>query len=255
MSPAAGRRLGLSLPRRLICDLMYFARKVPSVPVQRRMALGAVAAARAAAVPRPSWAAVFTKAYARVAASRPELRRCYLPFPWAHLYEYRDNIATVAVERRFGGEDGVFFVPIKKPEAQTLAAIDDRLRQHKEAPPESLGALRRNLLVARLPGPLRRVLWRVGLYCWPRQRAKFFGTFGVTVYAALGAASLHPLSVLTTTLNYGVIGPDGSVDVRLVYDHRVLDGATVARALADLERVLTEETVAELHALRGADAA
>jgi hypothetical protein len=31
------------------------------------------------------------------------------------------------------------------------------------------------------------------------------------------------------------------VDVRVVYDHRVLDGATVARALADLETVLTRQ--------------
>ena len=43
---------------------------------------------------------------------------------------------------------------------------------------------------------------------------------------------------LTTTLNYGVIGPDGGVQVRIIYDHRTMDGATVARALACLEAVL-----------------
>jgi hypothetical protein len=36
------------------------------------------------------------------------------------------------------------------------------------------------------------------------------------------------------------------VDVRIVYDHRVLDGATVARALARLEDVLNGEIAAEL---------
>jgi hypothetical protein len=51
---------------------------------------------------------------------------------------------------------------------------------------------------------------------------------------------------LTTALNYGVIGPDGDVDVRIIYDHRVLDGATVARALVDLEAVLSQEVFAEL---------
>jgi hypothetical protein len=79
------------------------------------------------------------------------------------------------------------------------------------------------------------------------------GTYGVTSYAGLGAASLHPLSPLTSTLSYGVIGPDGAVDVRVVYDHRVLDGATVARALADLERVLNHEIVAELRYLEALD--
>ena len=53
----------------------------------------------------------------------------------------------------------------------------------------------------------------------------------------------------------GVIGPDGKVDVRLTYDHRVLDGATVARALGELERVLACEILAELRYLQAADAA
>ncbi len=47
------------------------------------------------------------------------------------------------------------------------------------------------------------------------------GTFGVSVYSGLGARSLHPISPLTTTLNYGTIGKDGDVSVRIVYDHRV----------------------------------
>ncbi len=43
----------------------------------------------------------------------------------------------------------------------------------------------------------------------------------------LSAESLHPISPLTTTMTYGVIAADGSVNVRLIYDHRVLDGAVV----------------------------
>ena len=85
--------------------------------------------------------------------------------------------------------------------------------------------------------PVCRLLWWFGLNIG-RQRANYFGTFGVSVYSALGAESLHPLSPLTSTLNYGVIAADGTTDVRVVYDHRVTDGATVARALARLEEVL-----------------
>jgi pyruvate/2-oxoglutarate dehydrogenase complex dihydrolipoamide acyltransferase (E2) component len=36
--------------------------------------------------------------------------------------------------------------------------------------------------------------------------------------------------------------------VRFNYDHRVMDGATVARALQSLERILTRTIVAELAA-------
>jgi hypothetical protein len=35
-----------------------------------------------------------------------------------------------------------------------------------------------------------------------------------------------------------LVGDDGGVDVRLVYDHRVLDGGTVARALVRFEEIL-----------------
>jgi hypothetical protein len=226
--------------------MLYFARNVPSVPVQRRMQLGRVATARLAAQPRPSWCAIFTKAFALLATERPELRRSYIPFPWPHLYENTESVATVSVERLYGNEEAVFFVPIQKPHAFSLSQIDIRLRHCKNDPIRSVGAFRRTLLIGRLPMPLRRLLWWIGLYCMPRKRANIFGTFGVTVYAGLGAASLHPLSVLTTTLNYGVMDPDGSVDVRLIYDHRVLDGAAVARALADLESVLNNQIIEEL---------
>jgi hypothetical protein len=226
--------------------MLHFARQVPSVPVQRRLNLSRVIAARESAVPRPGWCAIFTKAFALLASKRPELRRSYLSFPWPHIYEHAESVATVTVERQFEGEEAVFFVPIQNPTAFSLARIDARLRHCKNFPVRSIGAFRRFLLIGKIPRPLRRLIWWLGLNCLPRKRADMFGTYGVTVYAGLGAASLHPLSVLSATLNYGVIEPDGSVDVRLVYDHRVLDGATVARALRDLEEVLNGAIVDEL---------
>jgi hypothetical protein len=255
MSQPKGRNLPLSLPRRFICDLLHAARRVPTVPVQRRLDLAAVVAARQAAAPRPSWPAIFTKAYAFVCAARPELRRSYLSFPRPHLYEHPIAVASVAVERRFGDEDAVFFGHVNSPEALSLAELDRRLRSFKELPLEQVGGFRHALRVSALPRPLRRLAWWVGLNVSGRKRAHFMGTFGVSVYAGLGAASLHPLSPLTTTLNYGVIGPDGGADVRLIYDHRVMDGATVARALQDLERVLQCEILAELRYLRAVEAA
>jgi hypothetical protein len=255
MSQPAGVSMPLSMPRQLICDYLHFARQIPSVPVQRRMRLGEVVAARAASALRPSWCAIFTKAYGFVTAARPELRRAYMSFPRPRLYEHPINVASVAIERRFGDEDAVFFAHIRQPETLSLAEIDVRLRRFKEQPLETFGDFRRILLMYRFPRPIRRVLWWLGLNLWGRKRAAFLGTSGITVYAGLGAASLHPLSLLTTTLNYGVFEPDGSVDVRVIYDHRVLDGATVARALAELERALTHEVLAELRYLPTAGAA
>jgi hypothetical protein len=255
MSQPKGRNLRLSLPRRFICDLLHFARHVPSIPVQRRLNLAAVVEARQAACPRPSWAAIFMKAYSFVCAARPELRRSYLSFPVPHLYEHPTSVASVAIERRIGDEDAVLFGHISGAERHSLSELHGRLTALKELPLEQIGAFRRVLRISAWPRPLRRLVWWLGLNVFGRKRAHFLGTFGISTYAALGASSLHPLSPLTTTLNYGVIDADGGVDVRLIYDHRVMDGSTVARALSDLERVLQHEIVAELRYLRSVEAA
>jgi hypothetical protein len=246
MHQARGLNIPLSLPRRLICDMLHFAHFVPSVPVQRRMQLADLVAARAASDPRPSWCGIFTKAYAIVTDANPILRRAYLTFPWPHLYQHPTNIATIVIERRLRDEDAVFFVHLSHPETRSLFEIDATLRRYKELPLDQVSAIRRALRTTRWPLPVRRFLWWFALNVSGAKRAHFFGTSGISVYAGLGASSLHPLSVLTSTLNYGVIDTDGGVDVRLVYDHRVLDGSTVARALADLERVLHQEILSEV---------
>ena len=107
----------------------------------------------------------------------------------------------------------------------------------------------------RLPRPIRRALWWYIINFRGRRKAQFLGTFGVSVYSALVAESLHPLSPLTTTLNYGVIGPDGRVPVRIVYDHRVMDGAVVGYTLLEMEQALHHDVVAELRSMRPARAA
>jgi hypothetical protein len=255
MPQPVGRKIPLSLPRRFIGDLMHFAQRVPSVPVQRRMNLAPVVAARQAAASRPSWCSIFTKAFSLVAARWPELRRAYLSFPAPHLYEHPVSVASIAIERKFQDEDAVFFGYIATPEQRSLMELDVQLQHLKEQPIDKIGSFRRVVRISSLPRPVRRLIWWAGLNTWGRKRAHYFGTFGVSVYASLGAASLHPLSPGTSTLNYGVIDAQGQVDVRLIYDHRVLDGATVARALADLEQTLCGEIVNELRYYQKVEAA
>ena len=241
MGEAYGRRLSLSLPRRWINDFLYFAQKVPTVPVQKRMNILALKAAREEADPRPSWVSIFAKAYALIAARRPELRRVYVSFPWAHFYEHPTSVVSIAIERRIDDEDCVFFTQIRGPEEHTPEQIDRVLQHCKEVPIEQFGIFRRAMRISRLPGPLRRLSWWMALNLSGYYRARNVGTFGVSVYSSLGAESLHPLSLMTTTINYGVIADDGTVDVRIVYDHRVLNGATIARVLGELEEVLNHE--------------
>jgi hypothetical protein len=216
------------------------------------MNLAAVVAARQAAQPRPSWSVIFAKAFSMVAARRPELRRAYLSFPKPHFYEHGGNVASIALERHLGDEEAVLFAHLKSPEAQSLAYLDALLRQHKEQPVESIASFRRILRLSRLPRIIRRLAWWFGLNVWGRKRARYMGTFGISTYSSLGASSLHPLTPLAFTLNYGVIDAHGTVDVRIIYDHRVLDGAQVARALHDIERVLNCEILSELRYMHAA---
>jgi hypothetical protein len=243
-----GRAIRLSVQRRMVIDLLYFARGIPTVPVQKRMSLGPLVAARAACGERPRWTAIFTKAYALLAQEVPELRRAYVKIPWAHLYEYPTSKANIIIERDYRGEPSLCPVSIKDPAHRSVGDIGRQIQHATTAPLEEIKDFRRWMRFARLPRPLRRTLWWIGLNIG-RQRGNFFGTFGLSVYSALNAESLHPLSPLTTLLNYGVMTGEGVLDVRIIYDHRVLDGATVARALGRLEEILNSVILEEVQAL------
>ena len=103
--------------------------------------------------------------------------------------------------------------------------------------------------MARVPAPFRRLLMWLALNLG-RQRAIYFGTFHLSVYSGLGAESFNPLTPLTTLLNYGPIDAAGQVNVRILYDHRVMDGATVARALDRFEEILNGPVADEVRSMR-----
>jgi hypothetical protein len=246
---ASGRTIRLSLPRRFVGDLVHFAHQVPTVPVQRLFNVAELDRLRSALQPRPSWVALFTKAYAQVAVQVPDLRRCYLSFPWARLYEHDENIASVGIERMYEGEPGVFFAHIHGPEKLTLLTLEAELRRCKEEPIEKIADFQTQLRVSSLPQMIRRFAWWYVTHFRGYRKAQWMGTFGVSVYSSLGSESLHQLTPLTTALNYGVIQDNGDVMVRVTYDHRVMDGATVARALNRLDEVLQGDIANELRGL------
>ena len=101
------------------------------------------------------------------------------------------------------------------------------------------------LLATGLPLPLRRLIWLIGLN-FGRQRANYFGSFGVTSVAAYGGGELHALSPGPFILSYGVVEPDQTIDVVIRWDHRITDAALIAKTLTRLEQVLNTEISAEL---------
>lgn len=250
MSKPVNRTIWLSATRRLCCDVMYFSQRVPLVTIKRRMHLGKVAAARLTAEPRPSWFALFAKAYGIIAMRHAELRRSYMCLPWPRLFEHKHNYAVMPIERKRNGEDVIFYVPFRDPEKQSIQELDGVIRKHKDEPLNSISFFRTQLWTSRLPWPVRRLMWWLGFNLLGRVRAYFYGTFGITGIGAFGSSCVNVLSPLTTTVTYGVFEPDGRVTVRLIFDHRVMDGALPSRALAELEEVLNGEILEELQRMR-----
>ncbi len=181
-----GRRIQLLPSARVRNDILHFAHKVPTLPVQRRMALDSLVKARSACQKRPPWTALFLRAYALLAQEIPELRRVYIGLPRPHLYEYPTSVGMVAFERKTAEGAEIFAGRIKDPASRSLAELAEILRRFNEAPLGEIKDFRRALTVGRLPLRLRRLLIWIALN-FGRERANFFGTFYLTVYSAFGA--------------------------------------------------------------------
>ena len=241
-----GKTISLSVGRRLVGDLLHYARQVPSLPLSRDCRIDSLIRARVATSPAPSWTALFMKAYGIVAARIPELRRAYIPYPRARLYEHPRSDCAILIERSLDGEPTVLAAKIIEPETMPLSKIDEHLRQFRENDLVSISPFRQLLRLGRLPKLLRRFVFWTTLQFSGYRRARRFGTFMMSSLGNLGIEQMHPLTPLTTYFTFGPIRPEGLVNLKIIYDHRVMDGRTVARALVDLESILNHELVLEL---------
>ena len=239
----------ITLPRRLVADLMHASIRVPFVSLTRPLNIRGLSEARAQAAVRPGWAAIFVKAFALVAREQPVLRTLYVKWPTPAFYELPRSVAMVAIARVEDGQDCVLPQKVTAPDEMSLAEVDAMIRHAKEAPIDEVPSFRKILRTTRLPLPLRRLAWMIGLN-FGRQRANWFGSFGVTSVAAYGAGELHALSPGPFILSYGVEKSDQTVDVVLRWDHRITDAALMAKALNRLEQVLNTEISSELRANR-----
>ena len=244
-----GRFRKISLPRRLIVDLMHASRGVPFVSLSRSLNIRPLLDARALAARPPGWAAIFVKAFALVARDEPTLRTLYASWPWPSFYVLPKSVAMVAISRIAYGEECVLPQRVAEPDGLQLGDIDALIRQAKEAPVDQVPMFRKIMLATRLPQPLRRLAWLCGVN-FGRQRGNYFGSFVVTGVAAFGGGELHALSPGPYILSYGVVEPDQSIGVVIRWDHRVTDAALIARTMTRLEQVLNGEISAELRGLR-----
>lgn len=241
-----GVRLPLTLGRKLVLEIMHQAKKVPFLPLAKDFNLASLVAARRESAVRPSWTVLFMKAYGLTARRRPELRRAYIRWPFPHLYEHPCTSAGLLIERDYQGEPVILTGKIPAPENQTLTDMDAHVRRWQTVPAWDISDFRKQLRLARAPGFLRRFgMWRA-VHWSGAKREKHCGTFTISSLGNLGVEQMHPLTVVTTYLSFGPIDPSGKVTVKIIYDHRVMDGRCIARSLNDLEEILCSDIRAEL---------
>ena len=245
-----GRTFALPRSRRLVGDLLAYWKTVPCVTQHRRLHIPRLASTRPQMTRRISWPVMFAKAHALVAAEMPELRRLYLGWPWARLYEHPTSACRMTVSREVDGNDAVFMSRTFDVEQTPLTEFDDEIRFLATTPIDDVPLIQRQLKLASVPTLLRRLMWKAAANLSGPLRVNFLGTFMVTTVSKWDVVSLTPPVISNATLSFGRVDADGFVDAYLVYDHRAFDGALNAQALLRLEQMLDGPICDELIALQ-----
>ncbi len=244
MSVRSGRRKRISSSRSLPRDVLHYFLACPTCPQDREIDVGRLQEVRGRLARPVSLPLVFLKAFAIVARRHPELRQCYRRWPWPHVLENDQNVAMLVVQRRYQDEPWVLWAKFVEPENTPLVEMQAKLDDYLQGPVEQ--TYRRQIQLAKLPTPLRRVFWWWTLNV-STKRAKRVGTYFLTTLAGQGCTIQHPANFLNS-LTYGPVA-DGRTRLTLAYDHRLMDGVLVARALKRVEQVLNGELLEELESL------
>jgi hypothetical protein len=238
----------LAVGRGCVNDVAMLATAIPLFPVDRMMRLAEVAAARSSAGVRIGWAAVFLKGFAIVAREMPELRSWLAGTFIPRMATSSESVAVLAVNRVEEGVDRLYFARLLRPDTTPLPLLQQAIDRFVTEPTEQV--FKRQLQLESVPGWLRRTILRWNMRSTSPKRVTRIGTFSMSTLAGFGATNRFHPTICTTSLAYAPLEPDGRCLVTAIADHRVLDGAAVARALARLEEVLSGEVAAELRSLR-----
>ena len=240
-------RLLIPRSRRLTIDVLYFHKQVPTCAHDRQFDLTRVAQLRSQLPARISWAILFIKAFGMIAARRSVLRQTFQTWPWPHIYQHPYNVAMLATHRIHQDQPWVFLSRFEKPDQQSLANLQNRLDHYLSEPITKV--FRQQWQLSGLPTFLRRFFWWWTLNISLSKRAHRAGTFFFTTLAGKGVEIQDPPSFFTSNLTYGPLDDQNRCRVTMSYDHRLMDGSTVADCLIELEAVLNGAIADELQSM------
>ena len=235
---AQRRRIKLSNARRLVCDIVRLARRIPAYGLISEIDVRPLIELRERIRPRLSWTVIMMKAYARVAIRIPELRQHYVAFPWGHIYQHHRTIATMVINREHAGEQRLLFARFKSPETLSLAELQERYDYVHTVPVAENKQFRHQIRFARMPSVVRRIGWWIMIHLWPSKAPKHLGTFGVAVSSFRDIRGTQHLSPATTTLGIDIVSRGGTSYTVVTFDHRIFDAWRAGEVLVELSREL-----------------
>lgn len=167
------------------------------------------------------------------------------------IVQFDDVDVMVIVETQIDGEQiGVPHV-IKAANRRSLQSIHDEIRTAQNNPNEGRQTGLASLGL-RLPGPLRRLIWRLP-QSFPRRWKRLAGTVAVTSVGMFGTGGGWGVSPTNYTLQLtvggidrkpgivnGEIEPREYLDLTVTVDHDVVDGAPAARFVQRLKELVED---------------
>ncbi|MBF0544612.1 MAG: 2-oxo acid dehydrogenase subunit E2 [Candidatus Riflebacteria bacterium] len=200
----------------------------------------------------PSYVSLAMTAYAKALYQFPRLNSYLRLYPFTRLAIYQDVDISFTVERDWLGKRIVLLAVL--PTAQNLSfdEVHEFLKKRHSAPLEELDEFARYKRLLKIPVFLRWRLFQLFIKPFPELLRQLVGTTAFTSIGRFGTTLTTPLSPRTCTMSLGKVEMrpryvKGSIEGRLsawltlTYDHRVSDGAEIARMGDWLKNLIENE--------------
>ncbi len=245
----SGKRIKLSNGRRLVDDIIRTSTKMPMATFTRDFDVSEIEKIRRKTRPKIAWNVMYMKAYAIVGKRIPELRQCYVNFPWPHAYQHKYNVCLLTMLREFQTEERLLFARFNRPEKKSLLKLNQMYEQYRKDPVEEIKQFRHQIRFASAPWFVRRFAWWMLMNVLPSKRMSHLGTFGMTLSGYKGSYASRLLGPNTGILGIDVLPRKGIARFTLTFDHQIMDGVAIVNVIEEIYKTLQNEIAAELRGL------
>jgi pyruvate/2-oxoglutarate dehydrogenase complex dihydrolipoamide acyltransferase (E2) component len=199
-------------------------------------------------------------AASRVLATHPEANAAIKGRRRPRIGRYSSVNGKFTLDQRINGQRIVLSTVLPDLDRTSLADIQRQIDHFRVGDPERMPEFAGARMLHRLPWPVGRLLFKLGVRPLGR-RATMFGTFAVTSLGHRPVDGFYSVGGTTITLGVGRITErpvvsQGQVTIApvmrlsLTFDHRVIDGAEAADVLGEIRSALEEFGGDEAEAVR-----